>query len=452
MSGMPFFDALLLLASVAVVIAATQLRYFHPFLVLVLVASGFGLAAGLSISLLGRDFGTGFSQALYSPGLVIVAAGLVSGLAESTAAADRIEVTIRRWRWFSGPRIAALLGLIAGIGASPAAAFALLIPLLRPISGGGTQARGQVPIALALAISAGHGLLFSPVLIAAASILDASWDRVALFGLPLALLLAVIGAAWARWQSVANAALPATIQEPLPIAQKQAGWAAIVLILATAIPLLMLMEQSIGAMPSEPLGGGTARELVLGVGRPLILFIVGVGIMVVGLWHPSMRQLAQPDWTNRVLGKVAGLVLIVGAAGGLQRLCQETGMAELIGERLLDWRVGGSLALLIPFLTAAVIKTLQGSSLVAAIAAAGMVQPILMPLGLGGDTGKALATLAVGMGAMTAAHINDEFFWLALTSAGLRPLRGLAAITLGTLLQGFVGVAVLLLLSALLPR
>ena len=52
MSGMPFFDALLLLASVAVLIAATQLRHFHPFLVLVLVASAFGLAAGLSISLL----------------------------------------------------------------------------------------------------------------------------------------------------------------------------------------------------------------------------------------------------------------------------------------------------------------------------------------------------------------------------------------------------------------
>ena len=451
MSGMALFDALLLLASVAVVIAATQLRHFHPFLVLVLVAAGFGLAAGLSISLLGRDFGTGFSQALYSPGLVIVAAGLVSGLAESTAAADRIEVTIRRWRWFSGPGIAALLGLIAGIGASPAAAFALLTPLLRPISGGGTQARGQVPIALALAISASHGLLFSPVLIAATSILDAAWDRVALFGLPLALLLAVIGAAWARWQSVACAALSSMIQEPLPIAQKQAGWAAIVLILAAAIPLLMLMEQSIGAMPSEPLGGGAARELVLGVGRPLILFIVGVGIMVIGLWRSSMRHLVQPDWTNRVLGKVAGIVLIVGAAGGLQRLCQETGMAELIGERLLDWRVGGFFALLIPFLIAAVIKTLQGSSLVAAIAAAGMVQPILMPLGLGGDTGKALATLAVGMGAMTAAHINDEFFWLVSTSAGLRPLRGLAAITVGTLLQGFVGVAVLLLLSALLP-
>ena len=62
-------------------------------------------------------------------------------------------------------------------------------------------------MALALAISASHGLvLFSPVPIAAAAILDAAWGRVALFGLPLALLLAIVGALWARWLSVAAAA------------------------------------------------------------------------------------------------------------------------------------------------------------------------------------------------------------------------------------------------------
>ena len=62
-----------------------------------------------------------------------------------------------------------------------------------------------------------------------------------------------------------------------------------------------------------------------------------------------------------------------------------------------------------PFLIAAAIKTLQGSSLVAAITAAGMVQPLLLPLGLDDPNGKALAALAVGAGAMTVCHVNDEF-------------------------------------------
>jgi GntP family gluconate:H+ symporter len=137
--------------------------------------------------------------------------------------------------------------------------------------------------------------------------------------------------------------------------------------------------------------------------------------------------------------------MIVGAAGGLQRLCQETGMAELLGEQLLGWPGG----LLVPFLIAALIKTLQGSSLVAAIATAGMVQPILVPLGIGDENGKALAALAIGAGAMTVSHVNDEYFWLVATSAGLSPLRGLAAVTGGTLLQGLIALAALLMLFVL---
>jgi gluconate:H+ symporter, GntP family len=291
-------------------------------------------------------------------------------------------------------------------------------------------------------------VLLAPVPIAAGAILDAAWGRVALFGLPLALLLVALGAAWARWvTSFAGASRPSA-HESDPAAEKRGGGSAIVLLLATAIPLLMLMVQSIGDIPSEPLGGGPARERVLAFGRPLILFLVGVGIMAIGHWRQSRKLLFDSSWSERVLGNVAGVVMVVGAVGGLQRLCQEAGMAELIGERLLAWPAG----LLVPFLIAAVIKSLQGSSLVAAIAAAGMVQPMLTPLGIGDDTGKALATLAVGAGAMTASHVNDEYFWLVAAGAGLSPLRAVAAITVGTLLQGFAAVAMLLLLGVLATR
>ena len=53
---------------------------------------------------------------------------------------------------------------------------------------------------------------------------------------------------------------------------------------------------------------------------------------------------------------------------------------------------------------------------------------------------------------MTVSHVNDEYFWLVTESTGFRPLRGIAAISLGTLLQGVIVAAVLLLLSLLLPH
>ena len=89
------------------------------------------------------------------------------------------------------------------------------------------------------------------------------------------------------------------------------------LLLATAIPLVLLMVQSLGDIPSEPLGGGPARELVLGIGRPLILFLVAVGIMIIG--EPRQAQaFCRFRLDHGVLGSVAGILLIVCAAGGLQ--------------------------------------------------------------------------------------------------------------------------------------
>ncbi len=452
MHGMPFFQALVLFASVILVIVATQGRHVHPFLALVAVASAFGLLAGFPVAHLASIFGNGFSEKIYSPGLVIIAAAFVCGLAESTSVSDRLMAAIDRWRsrrrWPGANSIAGFLGLIAGIGASPAAAFALLTPLLRPIGGTTPPSRKPAAIALALSISASHGLVWlTPVPIAAAAILGAQWGRVALFGVPLAMLLAAFAPIFARW--VPHDKTPEPLSSaPRPVAKEKAGGSATVLVLAAAIPLLMLMVQSLGDIPSEPLGGGPARELVLALGSPLILFLVALGIMIIGQPRQSFKLLTDAAWTKNILGEVSGIVLIVCAAGGLQRLCQETGMAELIGERLSGFHAG-QFGVLIPFVVAATIKTLQGSSLVAAITTAGMVQPLLMPLGLGDANGTALAALAVGAGAMTICHINDEFYWLVADRAGLTPLRGLTALSLGTLLQGFIAAAALVALSLL---
>src|SRR5271156_1596326 len=190
---MALIDALLLFGSVIVLIALTQ-RRLHPFLAILVTAAAFAAASGFSVAFVGKAFGSGFSQSITSPGLVIVAAGFVAGLAESTGASAWLMAQAERWRWIGSTWLAALCGLVAGIAASPSTAFALLTPLLRATSGGATSRRDAAPMALALAISASHGLvLFSPVPIAAASILDAAWGRVVLFGLPLAVVLVIVG-------------------------------------------------------------------------------------------------------------------------------------------------------------------------------------------------------------------------------------------------------------------
>src|SRR5580704_4905423 len=153
MYGMPLSQALIFATCVVILLVATERWRFHPFLVIVAIASAFGLIAGFTTAQLAGVFGSGFSAMIYSPGLVIVAAALIAGLAEGTGASDRLKVLVKRRRWLSPRWAMGFLGLIAGIGSSPSSAFALLTPLLRPFGGDTAQSRERAAIALALAIS-----------------------------------------------------------------------------------------------------------------------------------------------------------------------------------------------------------------------------------------------------------------------------------------------------------
>jgi GntP family gluconate:H+ symporter len=450
MYGMPLAQALVFVALVAVLVAATQRDRVHPFLALILLAFVFGETAGLSTSLVGKSFGNGFAQAIHSPGLTIVAAAFVAGLAEAAGGLSSLRAAAARWRWLRSSGLWGVVGFIGGIASSPASAVALLAPLIQGLAGA-TSKRVAITTATALGISGSHALvLFSPVPMVAASILGASWGKLALFGLPIALVLVAMGFVWSRGLAGAEAmpSSPSAADQPAETRPASAAWRpAIAVVLATIIPLALLMVQSLGDIPSEPLGGGPARELIIGLGRPLVLFWAMLGIMAVCLVGQALRCFGDAAWTGRILTGAAAPLLVVGAAGGLQSLCQETGMADSLGERLLVLHGG----VLIPFLVAAVMKTLQGSSLVGAITAAGMIEPMLGPLGLAGESGKVLATLAIGAGAMTASHVNDDFFWVAANSARLSPWRAVAMITGGTLLQGLVAVTILVVLSLVVP-
>ena len=201
--------------------------------------------------------------------------------------------------------------------------------------------------------------------------------------------------------------------------------------LCVGIPVVLLIVQAIAQMPSEPLGKGGAREFYTGISKPLILTAITLTLAVVlaGRWEPS--TLVGRSW--------APLLLAVGASGGLARVFDETGMAELLAEYVVQPRYG----VLTPFLAAAVVKTMQGNSLTAVLTASGMVEPLLPALGLDGPTGRALAAAAVGAGSMAICHVNDPFFWIAASMARLSPGRALYVISLGSLLMA-VGALVVL--------
>jgi len=109
MYGMPLSQALVFVLAVILIIGTTQRRYLHPFVAIVVVAAAFGYVAGFTTSVLTQNFGGGFAAMMYSPGLVIVAAGFISGLAETTMGSARLAAKLAGWQkrrpWLSSGKI-----------------------------------------------------------------------------------------------------------------------------------------------------------------------------------------------------------------------------------------------------------------------------------------------------------------------------------------------------------
>jgi GntP family gluconate:H+ symporter len=383
----------------------------EPVLALMLGAVAFGAACGLSIGGLGKSFGTGFGNAAGSTGVAILGAALLGSMAEMGGAPAWLAGFAAR-RPVGVSAALPVLGLVAGMGASPEVAFAMLTPLRAAL---GRRAERADAWRLGLAISAGHGLMLpSPVLIAATTILGADWRMVLAAGVPCALAVTAVTASALRIVGTTDKVVsPPPATAPVPGRQ-----ASLALALASAVCVALLIVRSIGDMPSEPFGGGGTRELLLGLGQPLFLLLAGCAIMLPIAWHGFSASAA--------IGRAAPLVMLIGVAGGLQSLAQDTRMAEHLAESVASWHAG----LLVPFAVAACLKILQGSSLVAAITAAGMVHE----LGMSG----AGAALAVGAGAIAGANVNDALFWMMPGSGGTR-----VGFTVATLAQGMLALVLL---------
>jgi GntP family gluconate:H+ symporter len=145
--------------------------------------------------------------------------------------------------------------------------------------------------------------------------------------------------------------------------------------------------------------------------------------------------------------KAGGILVIIGGGGAFGAVLAATDIGRHFSQSLaLD-----SLGILFPFLITSVLKTAQGSSTVAIITAASIVQPLLPALGLATEKGQLFAVLAMGAGSMMISHVNDAYFWVITKFSGLEMKTMLKVYSVASVLMGLVSLAVIYLLSLILP-
>ena len=139
-----------------------------------------------------------------------------------------------------------------------------------------------------------------------------------------------------------------------------------------------------------------------------------------------------------VVSSAIPILLITGMGGALGSIIQTIPIKDF-ALHLTDFK---TLGILIPFGIAALLKTAQGSSTVAIITTSSICFPLLPLLELESDMGKVWTIMSLGVGSMTISHANDSYFWIVSQMGGLDVKTAYKTHTMGTLLQGVIGIGV----------
>ena len=144
--------------------------------------------------------------------------------------------------------------------------------------------------------------------------------------------------------------------------------------------------------------------------------------------------------------KAGGILVIIGAGGAFGAVLAAT----QIGKHFSEVLPLASMGLLFPFLLTSVLKTAQGSSTVAIITAASIIQPLLAALGFITPDQKMLCVLSMGAGSMMISHANDAYFWVIAKFEKIDMSTMLKVYTVATVLMGLTTLLMVYILSWIL--
>ncbi len=440
----------LLVASVVFIVVATTRLGLHPFAALILAALGFGLLSGMPAADVVAAVNQGFGGILGYIGIVIVAGTIIGTFLERSGGALRLaEATLRLTGRKNVPAGMALVGWTVSLPVFCDSGFVILSPLCKALAERTRTTLAAGAIALGLGLYATHTMVPpTPGPVAAAGILGADLGRVILWGSVVSAVALVAGWLFATHYAARFeiAPYPDGDAKDARTVTARDGPSASHALAPILAPIVLIVAGSIAKLPGQPLGDGVLCDTIGFFGAPMVALLVGAALSITLPRHFDRSRLGSDGWIGHAVVSAATILVITGAGGAFGKVLQASGIADALGGTLS----GSGLGIWLPFLLAAAIKTAQGSSTVAIITTSGLVAPLLDPLGLDGETARALCVVAIGAGSMVVSHANDSYFWVVTQFSNMDVSTGYRLHTLGTGVQGVVAALAVWTLSLVL--
>ncbi|ULQ55791.1 GntP family permease [Flavihumibacter rivuli] len=433
-----------LLAGVLLIVWLTARIRLHPFFALFLAALLVGWGVGIPTLQVLDTMRSGFGHIMQSLGFIIVLGTALGILLEKTGSATVMATHILQW---IGPKFAtlamAITGYVVGLPIFCDSGFIVLSGLNKSVAIRTAQPIAVMSVAMAAGLYSVHCLIPPhPGAAAAAGIIGADYGKLVIVGMLLAIPAMYVGYRWALYAGKGT--------ELLEDREEKAGTASTGILppawkafLPVLLPILLLTLRSI-LYPVKPASPGW-KDILYFTGEPVIALAIAL-LLTIGL-NRGWRDSHFNYWLQESAEKAGGILVIIGAGGAFGAVLAATHLGEHLGARLpLE-----SLGIFFPFLVTSLLKTAQGSSTVAIITAASLVQPLLPQLGLESPDGRLYTVLAMGAGSMMVSHANDAYFWVIAKFQQVPVHVLLKVYTIASILMGLVSFLLVWLVSSIWP-
>ncbi len=436
---------LILLSVIAIVLLITKLK-LHPFLALLFVSIGFGLASGMKTALIISSIQEGFGGTLGKIGLIIILGVIIGAFLEHTGGTLKLAEKILQ---LIGPkRVTTAMGIIGYVVSIPVFAdsgFILLSSLNKNLTKKAGLSLAGTAIALGLGLTCTHALVPpTPGPIAAAGLLNADLGIVILLGLgasAVALVAALIFAKKIAAKIYINPDFDEKAAEP----EKQQSPSLLRSSFPILIPIILIVLKSLSAFFSDEGWQLILKNIFSFIGEPVMALIIGFFFCLPLPKKLEKSMFSTDGWVGKALTDSATILLITGAGGIFGKILQNSDLATIIGNSLGDYNLG----IWLPFILAAALKSAQGSSTVALITTASIMVSLMPALGLTNEMDKAMVVIAIGSGSVIVSHANDSFFWVVTQMSGMDVKTGYKLHSMGTLVIGVTAMLFIFLLFSI---
>ncbi|HEX4758274.1 MAG TPA: gluconate:H+ symporter [Terracidiphilus sp.] len=392
----------------------------HAALGLSMAALALGVAAGMPLKQVPLSFTAGVGNMMGHIAIILGMGAILGQLLASSGGAASLSRTLVEG---CGPKGLpwALLGLSLLVGMP--VFFEVGLVLLMPIVVEAARRAKRPPILVALPVLAGlsitHGLIPPhPSALLAATVFHADLGRVILWGMmagSAASALAGPGVYWVlvrRWErNQSKLAMP----EPLEFASTNADARSTVTpagpvraLISILLPIALIFVGSWADSVTVP--GGIPNQIMHVLGYPDVAMLTAVLVALVTLGSKIPREPHHgPDMLRKLTADsfvpIAGVLVILSAAGGLSGVLRDSGAAQAT----VGLALGAHMPpLLLAWALAALVRVCMGSSTVAMAVASGVLAPVAGSMGVRPE----MLVLATGCGSLLLSHVNDSGFWL----------------------------------------